>query len=138
VSEYEFSEVENRVVASLARTCGIAGVLTVLLGVVVVGIGVGVIVKFGLPAELAADALGVIAASTLFFLFGIWTIRASRRLRLVVTTRGNDVSHLLGGFRELRRVYRTQQWLLIICFCLFIVALIIGIVLFVRAHVHAH
>jgi hypothetical protein len=48
--------------------------------------------------------------AAILVLIGFWSVRAGSEFSRIVKTEGADVSHLMQGLREIRKLYDLQFW----------------------------
>lgn len=115
--QFEFTDVHNISFSGLATWMKLAGA-----------------VFFGLAAAFALFALltgrvyntfyallGVVAA-VLATLMGLWTMRSSNKVGLIVKTEGDDLAHLMDAIQELKKLFTVQ----VVLFAAGIVLFLIG------------
>jgi len=85
----------------------------------------------GLVALFFSPLIGVLYLVLLIpqLLIGVWTINAAQSFKLVVSTRGRDIPHLMGALTSLRKLYTLMFWLLIATVVLVLLAIAAGILL---------
>jgi hypothetical protein len=96
---YEFSEEQNKLIASLASCMGALGVILLLVGAIQLLAGVVTINKGGVVA-LVRGLLGIV--------IGGFTQKAAGAFRQIVTSTGNDIGYLMSAVGTLRDLYRLQ------------------------------
>jgi hypothetical protein len=106
-SSYEFSREQNDAVSLLAQRMRVVGVLLLLVGILVTGETI-LLLRFGQGTVVG------IAVAVALGLIGYWSIRAAREFFRIVTTQGADLSHMMTGLREIRKLYDLQFWTLIV------------------------
>jgi len=79
------------------------------------------------PLLLPVTMVVVLFSAALLALFGVWLIRAAALLGNIVTTQGNDITHLMAAFRELAKIYRTQFWMWMVGIVLIAVAIVLRV-----------
>jgi hypothetical protein len=125
VSEYEFSNDENRVVGTLATVSRISGWLNLVLAAGMIVVCIKIVSAASLVSGGGAlTAVIVMFSAALLALFGVWLIRAASLLGNIVTTQGSDITHLMAAFRELAKIYRTQFWMWMVGIVLIGVAIV--------------
>ncbi len=121
---YEFNDGEDQVIGSLAVAMIVVGFVSILLAFVA-----GAAAFFAKPDQYFVKA-GTLDATTLsavraciailpgliFFLTGAWLIAAAASFRRVVTTRGDDIFHLMAALKGLRRIFFLQCALIVLAF----------------------
>lgn len=106
---YEFSGEDNRLIGHLAtRMTGLGWFLATVGAISILAAAAGAL------RGLAGSSLLLLAAGCFFGLTGWWTIRGGRAFRRVVSTRGDDITHLMGALAELNRFYTLNFWLAIV------------------------
>ena len=120
---YEFTPVQDDVIRSLAGKMKFVGIFHILAACI---IGLS-----GLIALFYAPLIAVVYLVLLMpqLLVGIWTIIAAQSFKLVVSTRGRDIPHLMSALTSLRKLYTLMFWLLIAAFALILLAVAAGIFL---------
>jgi hypothetical protein len=148
---YEFTEVQNRQIGSLARKMRLVGLVAVVLGLVNLILGI-LLVVYVFRDQLPADALRRIPEDTLkqlpppnqlwavivqagasgliFLLIGLWTRSAAAEFQQVVDTTGSDITHLMSALGSLHKMYSLLYALIIIGILAFLVS--IGLLLYTR------
>ena len=114
--EYEFDAQENEVIGGLASAMRFVGVVFIVLGILN-SLG-GVVGGINLPAMIT------LGQGVLLIVIGGWLIGGAGSFRDVVTTEGNDISHMMAALRKLRSVFTLQAWVLGIVIVLSIVLVI--------------
>jgi hypothetical protein len=127
VNEYEFTAADNVVIGRLALTAFVAGALSIVSGLLVVALAGWWLSAGDLAARVSALVIG--ASGALAVLFGAWLVKAASLFRRIVTTAGSDVALLMGAFRELAKIYKTQFWIWVGCFGLSVVSIIASLIL---------
>jgi hypothetical protein len=121
-NEYEFSASENRVIGDLSWKMHYVGMFLVAVA--------------GLTTVYAlfdlVDRIGNLVAALIYFAIGWYTINAAASFRQIVETEGRDIGALMDACRNLLKLYRIQFWLVILALLLLVVAVIVGLVAFVR------
>src|SRR5262249_9025893 len=104
-ANYEFTARQNAVIGPLANDMDWVALPLMLVGILYgVGLVVAVIGAFSHPPLLFQAAL--VGFAMLFFLaLGTWTSRSARSFKQIVTTQGQDVSHLMDALENLRKMY---------------------------------
>lgn len=140
-SQYEFNEDQNRIIGGLATRMSIVGTVTLVAGVLLLlASGLGVFLSLGkgssLPANLPAEVVTAMGSATaqlqqfgdlawygalaglfealILVALGVFARRAARRFRLVVDTRGDDITHLMGALDAQRRLFGVVATLLVL------------------------
>jgi hypothetical protein len=150
-SHYEFTEVQNRQIGSLARKMRLVGFVAVVLGLVQLILGILLVVCV-FRDQLPADALRRIPEDTLkqlpppnqlwavivqagasgliFLLIGLWTRSAAAEFQQIVNTTGSDITHLMSALGSLHKMYSMLSALIIIGILAFLLS--IGLLLYTR------
>jgi hypothetical protein len=120
---YEFTPAQDDIIRSLAGKMKFVGIFHILAGCV---IGLA-----GLIALFYSPLIGVVYLVLLTpqLLIGIWTVIAAQSFKLVISTRGRDIPHLMGALTALRKLYTLMFWLLIAAFVFILLAVAAGILL---------
>lgn len=150
-SRYEFTEVQNRQIGSLARKMRLVGLVAVVLGVVELILGILLLIyafRDQLPAEvlrrIPEDTLKQLpppsqlwsvvvqagASGLIFLLIGLWTRTAAAEFQQIVNTTGSDVSHLMSALASLHKMYSLLYTLIIVGILAFLLS--IGLLLYAR------
>ena len=98
--EPELGDREKDAFRKLGSSMSFVGVLGLLFGVMTI---VGAIVTISVGSYIQAAVLGVAAA--LQIMIAVWTAQGGRALTSIYTTRGRDVTFLMQGVTQLRRIY---------------------------------
>jgi hypothetical protein len=115
---YEFNARENAIIGDTAGWIQKFAWIAILGGVLSAIGGV-----FSLPSGLASIAVGVF-----YLVIGMWFKGAAQSLASVVSTEGNDVSHLLSALKELGKAYKVMVALTVLLLvCIPILAAVVGI-----------
>jgi hypothetical protein len=107
VREYEFDEYENVVIEKLSSRLALLSYS--VMTVIALRLLVGVLAARHSPAALG----GAVIEGLLFAVFAASMLRASRSLKSVVRTEGDDVSHLMSALGSLSQAY-SAQWVLVV------------------------
>ena len=118
---YEFTAAQNDIIRSAGSRTKIWGILTLCVGVLM-ALG-------GLLAMFSGEAFGVVAGliygllALITIFIGLNFVRAGNALGEVVTTEGNDISHLMDSLHNLGRAFLIQ----IVAAVVWLVILMLGI-----------
>jgi hypothetical protein len=141
--QYEFSTEENALIGNLAGKMSFVGLFLVLVGVVNVLMAILVVVAIyrdripsswmdQLPAEakeqvkkmpldklpannnLWGIAINAGLVGLFYLLMGTWTRTAAADFKKIVTTQGNDISHLMNALGALHSMYALVYTLLMV------------------------
>lgn len=105
--EPELGDQAKESLRRLGSSMSFVGVVTALFGLMAL---VGGIVSLSMGGTLAA---GLLAAQTVVLLLsGVWTTLGGRAMSTVYVTRGKDVTYLLEGVKNLRRLFGLQMVLI--------------------------
>ncbi len=115
--EHEFDISENETISGLSGWMGFVGIVLIVLGILQCIGGL-----LSLPYGILTLGQGVC-----LLMIGIWTWRASRSFRMIVTTDGSDITLLMDALRKLRSVYTLQGILLIILLALVAFGIILAV-----------
>jgi hypothetical protein len=152
---YEFTEVQNRQIGSLAHKMRLVGLVAIVLGVVELLLGILLLV-YAFRDQLPADVLRRIPEDTLkqlpppsqlwavvvqagasgliFLLIGLWTRSAAAEFQKIVDTTGSDISHLMNVLGSLHKMYSLLYTLIIVGILAFLLS--IGLLLYIRFSGH--
>jgi hypothetical protein len=126
--QYEFTSRQNDVIAPLARDMVWVAVPLQLVGVLYgIGLVLCVIRAFTDP-HLVLQAV-LIGLAMLFFLgLGTWTSRSAGAFKHIVTTQGQDISHLMDALNNLRKMYGLLGFIVKLYVGILAVALAVGLI----------
>lgn len=123
-AQYEFSETENRVLSRLSGWMRFVGWALIALSILqFLSIGGMLHHLFGMAAYrrsgnsdlfVGSNMLAGVLFSVVYFLIGMWTVRAAGALRQVVETYGQDISHFLHALGQLRSAFSLMYWCLVV------------------------
>jgi len=105
-SSYEFGPKENETVGKAARWIGFWAWVSIGAGIVS---GVA-----GLFAPDPGDRIGGLITGGIYVLIGIYFRSAAGSMQSVVTTRGNDVAHLMSALDRLASAFKVMGVLVIV------------------------
>ncbi len=112
VAEPEIPRDDSRIIADLAGKMQFVGLVTMVLGIVVLLYGFFALVNSvwngGGPPP---SSLIILGAGAVFTAFGFWTRRAGYEFELVDETTGHDVTHVMVAVINLTKLYTWQYWL---------------------------
>ena len=127
---YEFSSIENGAIDKVGSRARVWGIISLVVGVLVV---VALLAVFAMAGELgplagkARMALLALAPLGLVYLVMGWLyITAGQAMRAVVATEGNDVEHLMRGLDKLGSAFRLEVILTIVAV---VAGFVLGVVL---------
>jgi hypothetical protein len=115
---YEFDDKENEIFARLSGAMLFVAVAMLLTGAILASAALG-LARATLAGTAMLAPLGVAIA-----VIGAQLLRAARRFRRIVVTRGNDIGNLLTALDEMGSAYRVQRWMWITVALVIVVALI--------------
>lgn len=125
--EYEFSEEQNKTIATVASGFWLLGIILLIQGTKVAIRCVGVVMtlfKDDPPTRVGwTQAIAYGALALLLFPLGIWFFSAAGSFQAIVDTKGRDIKHLMAGLSSLANSF---AWITAIA--LFAVA--VGLVVF--------
>lgn len=137
---YEFNEVENGAIASTAKFARIWGWISLVSGVLLLGLSLLVIFAIAallasmhssgsMPsalstAKITALGMSLLPSSIVSILGGIFYISSGSSLHRVVTTQGNDIPLLMDAVKQLSRAFMIESIALIVSF---VFGLVIGL-----------
>ena len=126
-SKYEFSEAENRTIATLASRMKWVGFFLLVIGGIIGLASAMFLVKSLLESALELFALIFLLFAVVFLLVGIWTSSAAKSFSLIAATSGSDLGNLMNALTSLLKLYYLQFWLIIDSL---IVAAIVSLILY--------
>jgi hypothetical protein len=135
--QYEFDEKQNSVIEQLSRA-----MLWIAVPLQIVGILYGLAVVLAI-VQAFHDASQVFAAvfaalAMLFFLaLGNWTGNAAQSFRRIVTTTGQDVTHLMDGLDNLRKMYSLLSLIVKVYVVVILITLIAGFIVAITGALHS-
>ena len=104
---YEFTDEENRIIRATGRRVKVWGIFTLLGGVLWALGGIGVAMSGAGSVTLIAGLLyGLLALIPIFI--GLNFSQAGTAFGFVVTTEGNDISHLMVAVSSLGKAFLIQ------------------------------
>lgn len=122
-SAYEFTPTQNLTLQVLSHRMKFIGLLYLVFAGIVGIAGISMLLTS------LAQALAAFLEVVFFAFLGLWTYRGAAAFRLIVETRGSDISHLMDALENLRRIYNLQFWLMIGMLGLIALAIIAAVVL---------
>ncbi|MBL8685110.1 MAG: hypothetical protein JNK05_38390 [Myxococcales bacterium] len=127
---YEFNEQENQVIAKLATTTKINGIIQALsFGAAVVTL-LAILSRAGNSGMAAAQAggglIGLAIAGFFSFFVMISMFRSSAALQRVVDTQGNDIGNLIEALAHQRSFFGMMKWLMVAAIGLVALACVAG------------
>jgi hypothetical protein len=102
--EFEFADSHNLVFDGLAKAAMIVAVVEIVLAVASAVPGVMALIVLNTPIVLKAFIQVLV-----FGVMGLWTLGASKHVKLIVSTEGNDVDHLMTAMSSLRKLFLMQS-----------------------------
>lgn len=117
--QYEFNETENGVLRTLSGRVKIWGIIAIVIGALYTFGGMFFFLK---PALLTYLVTGIVQ-----IVIGATFVGAGGALGRVVSTQGNDLSHLMNGAQKLSRAFTIQIVMAIVGFVLVIAAFFIAL-----------
>lgn len=106
---YEFDEHEDAVFRELASAMKVVGTALLILGPLRVIFGL-----IGLSHKDYTNGPGQVVEGVSFFLVGNWTRDAAVSIARIVSTKGNDITHLISGMADLKKIYLLQRFVLLV------------------------
>jgi hypothetical protein len=103
--QYEFTSAENEVVRDLAGTMSVTGLVLIALAIVAILYAV----MFIAGSRQDPTPLVVTALCAPMVIAGFGLRSAAEPLLKIVGTEGQDITHLMTGLREFRRVFALQR-----------------------------
>jgi hypothetical protein len=126
--QYEFTSRQNAVIGPLARDMRWIAVPLQVVGVLYGIALILAVVKAVQEPHLFGEA-ALIALAMLFYLtLGAWTSRAARSFERIVTTQGQDISHLMDALDNLRKLYALLSLFVKIYVVFALVAVVLGVI----------
>ena len=120
---YEFDSSQNETISTLAKTLQFVGTTSLVLGLVFALGCVGAVFQTNWSAVISQ---GMFVVFTLAM--GGLMIKAGKEFQAIVTTSGDDISHLMVALDNLRQVYSILSVIIILCVLLTLVALAISMI----------
>jgi len=118
---YEFTDAQNMTFNVLASRMKFLGVLNMVFAVC---IGLfAILALFSSPLTIVVSGPQV----AMLVVLGLWMMNASSSFRMIVDTRGQDISHLMTAMEALRKLYNLQFWLTIAVLVVFVIGFILAI-----------
>lgn len=117
-ASYEFNGAENATIASTARFAKIWGVISLISGLLILGLGLVAVFVVGAataatttssasplfkPAMIVAIGASLIPSALVSIVGGVFYLNSGSALSRVVDTQGNDIALLMDGVRSLSR-----------------------------------
>lgn len=114
--QYEFTGPENTAIDKTGRRAKIWGVISCIVGVLIIIalVVVGVAGIGSLPPAVTAAVFAFSPIGLVYLIMGWLYLTAGQQLRLVVTTEGNDVELLMRGIDKLASAFRLEVILTVI------------------------
>jgi hypothetical protein len=140
---YEFSELENQTIGSVARYTRMWGIISLCSGVLLLVCGVIVALAAGTlaaantgrhhsssgllasPAALGAIGIALIPSAIVSIIGGVFYLKSGAALRAVVDTQGDDIRLLTDAIRSLSTALKIEAITMAVAF---VIGLIIGLV----------
>ena len=137
---YEFNPTENLTIADVARYARLWGIISLVSGVLVFMLGIGIAIMGGAiaaatagrgsanalssSAAVAAVGIALIPTAIVSFIGGIFYMRSGAALRSVVDTEGNDIPLLTEAVRSLSLAFKIEAIAMAVSF---VIGLFIGV-----------
>ncbi|MBL8717197.1 MAG: hypothetical protein JNL79_14520 [Myxococcales bacterium] len=122
---YEFNQTEDAVIGRLGGRARVYGVMSIVIGLLMMAAGVVVIVVLPGPLGLPVGAAVAVAALQPIVSGGFYAAAGSA-FKQVVDTQGNDIPHVLGAVTKLTHAVRVEA---IVAILATIAGLVIGFTL---------
>lgn len=136
---YEFNEIENLTIADVAKYARMWGIISLVSGVLVVMMGIGMAVVAGAvtgasrsssgplssPAAVAAIGVALVPSGIVSIIGGIFYTRSGAALRAVVDTQGDDIRLLTDAIRSLSTAFKIEAIAMAVGF---VIGFVIGLV----------
>ena len=106
---YEFTQLQEHTIASLAKAMRFVGIFMIIAGIVS-GIGAVIAIVDGRFVTSIASAVGAVIDIVL----GLYLTSSAGSFQSVVDTRGADIPNLMSALEQLRRFFNLQRILIII------------------------
>jgi len=135
---YEFNQSENLTIASVAKFARMWGIISLISGVLVVGMGAVVALLAGAvaaasatsrsstglgPAAMAALGIALIPSGVVSIIGGIFYTKSGSALRAVVDTQGDDIRLMTEAMRSLSTAFKIEAIAMAVGF---VIGLVIG------------
>lgn len=122
---YEFTQPQNMTIGRLASRSKTWGIISIIIGVIMLALGIIVIVA--IDHDLARAGGAVIAAAALQpAVSGAFYLSAGGAFSNVVNTQGNDIAHMMSAMGKLTNAMRVEAIVAIIAM---VAGTVLGIVL---------
>ena len=128
VSQYEFSDAQNKLFDDLAGTMGFVGVASIAVGLMGGAMGVMALLWSLDQGQGQIQGLGGILQGIVMTLTGLWIRNAATAFRKIAHTQGDDVSNLVDALTELKNAFALQRGLILVVGSLIALALGLGVV----------
>ena len=127
-AQHEFDSRENKVISDLANAMSWVAVPLLILGVLYIVVTAFCLIQaFQHPGSiLAALYVGLIAV--LFLALGRWTKQSAVSFHQIVSTSGQDISHLMQALENLRKKYSLLSVIVKIYVAIIVISLIVSLV----------
>ena len=106
---YEFTQLQEHTIASLAKAMRFVGIFMIIAGIVS-GVGAVIAIVGGRFVTSIASAVGAVIDIVL----GTYLRSSAASFQSVVDTRGSDIPNLMWALEQLRRFFNLQRILIII------------------------
>lgn len=117
---YEFDATENETIARAARWIGFWSWIAILGGAFVA------VVSFLDDQAGVGDVVGGLVVAAVYLAIGIYYRGATRAMRSVVETRGDDIAHLLTAVERLGSAHKVMGVLVIVMFAFVALAVLLA------------
>jgi hypothetical protein len=124
---YEFDEHEDTVFRDLAGAMKAVGKAMLILGPLLVLFGIVSLAH----KQLVSAAVEIVVGACLF-MFGNWNGDAANSIAKIPATQGNDITHLISGMIDLKKIYGLQRLVLLIGLAACGLGLIVGLISMIR------
>lgn len=101
--KFEFSDAHNMVFDGLAKAAMVVAIVELILALASAVPGIMALVVLNTPIVAKAFIQVLVFAA-----MGLWTLRAAKYIKLIVSTEGDDIEHLMSAVREIRKLFLMQ------------------------------
>jgi ABC-type uncharacterized transport system permease subunit len=119
--EFEFTDSHNMVFHGLSKAMLIVGIVQSVLALVYAVPGVLALLVLNTPV-VVIKFLHVVVVGAM----ALWTMRASRSVKEIVRTEGDDIRHLMDAMASLKKLFLLQVVVFAIIIALNVAALVSG------------
>lgn len=116
-NDYEFAPHEDIVIGAMATRAKLWGYLSLIAGGLMTLIGVGVMVVMRGDAKGVGAGGALLAIALAPAISGYSYVSAGGAMRRVVTSSGDDISHMMSAISSLRSAVRVEVIASVLAFC---------------------